>query len=85
MSYPTEWWSKPSDPYANDRIYLSDGGSTYSWAFTGDPSMIISYEDWKKIPQPEYTIKPLPFIMSNASERVSQAMDKQNDKLIHGL
>ena len=85
MISPSNWWSKPLDPYANNRIYLSDGGSTYSWAFTGDPSMIVSYEEWKLIPKPEYTIKPLPFIMSNADERNSQAMDKHNDKLIHGL
>jgi hypothetical protein len=83
MNYPTEWWSKPFDPYTNSRIYLSDGGSTYSWAFTGDPSLIIPYEDWNKLPKTDFNSGPIPFVISESKQ--SQAMDKQNDKLIHGL
>lgn len=83
MDYPTEWWNKPLDPYKNDRIYLSDGGSTYSWAFTGDPVLIIPYEQWKLIPQPDFNSGPIPFVISESKQQA--AMDKQNDKLIHGL
>lgn len=89
MSYPHEWWiGKPLDPYKDDRIYLSDGRTTTNWFYkeqSGDPSKIITYEAWKLIPKPEYKIEPLPFIMSNAKERAFQALDKANDKLIHGL
>lgn len=85
MSYPTEWWSNPSDPYKDDKIYLSDGRSMYRWMFNGDSKMIISYEQWKLIPKKEYKIKPLPFIMSNANERESVSMDRLHDKLVHGL
>ena len=84
MSYPSEWWiGKPVDPYANDKIYLSDGTTSASWFFKGDPKMIITYEEWLLVPKPEYKIEPLPFMMSNAKERANQALDKANDRHIH--
>lgn len=89
MSYPSEWWvGKPLDPYKDGKIYLSDGTTSFDWFHKekgGDPSEVITYEAWKLIPKPEYKIEPLPFIMSNAKERASQALDKMNDRLIHGL
>lgn len=88
MSYPSEWWNKPLDPYKNGKIYLSNGETSWDWFYKeqgGDPSKIVTYEAWKLIPKPEYKIEPLPFMMSNAKERAFQALDKANDKLIHGL
>lgn len=84
MAYPHTWWlSEPKDPYANGTIYLSDGSSTWSWAFTGDPALIIPYEEWLKIPKEreEYVIKPLPFFIPQA--RWDASLEKYNDKQIH--
>jgi hypothetical protein len=83
MSYPYTWWTKERNPYEGGVIYLSDGGTSYDWFYTGDPNKIIPYEKWKELPKPEYKIQPLPFVINNEHE--SRAMDKQNDKLIHGL
>lgn len=84
--YSHQWWNNPLDPYKDDRIYLSDGNYTSSWFYKeqgGDPSKVITYEAWLLVPKPEHKILPLPFVMSNASERASQVSDRENDRHIH--
>jgi len=88
MSYPSEWWNKPLDPYKDGRIYLSDGEISTDWYYKeqgGDPSKVITYEEWKLIPKNVEKIEPLPFMMSNRAthEVQMQALDKMNDRHIH--